>query len=58
MAQYVRTSPADTLVDRYRGDAVKACRGFEQAARLWKNADADLPELQTIRTATGNRSVP
>ena len=37
------------LVARHQNDAVGARAHFELAARYWRNADADLPELGVIR---------
>jgi hypothetical protein len=38
------------LVARHQNDAVGARAQFELAAKYWRNADADLPELGVIRS--------
>ena len=43
------------LVAEQRGDAAAAHESFATAARLWAYADADLPELQRLRSAVASR---
>ena len=47
---YAGAHYALALVARHQGDAVSARAQFDLAAKYWKNADADLPELGVIRT--------
>jgi tetratricopeptide (TPR) repeat protein len=42
---------AMALVARHRGDAEAAARALEAAARYWRDADGDLPELAQVKQA-------
>jgi hypothetical protein len=43
---------AMALVAEHRGDHAAAAQARAEAARYWRDADRDLPELARIRTAT------
>jgi hypothetical protein len=43
------------LVAEQRGDAAAAQEAFATAARLWDQADGDLPELQRLRRSVAAR---
>jgi tetratricopeptide (TPR) repeat protein len=48
-AAYGGSHLAMALVARHRGDAEGAARSLEAAARYWRDADGDLPELAQVR---------
>jgi tetratricopeptide (TPR) repeat protein len=50
-AAYGGSHLAMALVARHRGDAAGADRALAAAARYWRDADADLPELAQVRSA-------
>jgi tetratricopeptide (TPR) repeat protein len=50
-AAYGGSHLAMALVARHKGDAAGATRSMEAAARYWRDADTDLPELAEVRQA-------
>jgi hypothetical protein len=50
-AAYAGGHLALALVAERRGDGETAARERAEALRLWRDADADLPELRLVRTA-------
>jgi tetratricopeptide (TPR) repeat protein len=50
-AAYGGSHLAMALVARHKGDATGAARSMAAAARYWRDADADLPELAQVRQA-------
>ena len=49
---YAGAHLAQALVARHRGDAEGAARSMEAAARYWRDADGDLPELAQVRVTS------
>ena len=54
-AAYGGSHLAAALVARHRGDAAAADASLATAARYWRDADPDLPELQVTRRASVSR---
>ena len=54
---YAGTQYALGLAAERRGDGVAARAAFTRALGQWKEADRDLPELQDLRTRSGERPV-
>jgi len=52
-AAYGGSHLAQALVAEHRGDAAAAARERAEAARYWRDADAELPELAVVRASAG-----